>query len=161
MRELLLHHFVLYGIFGCFGELVWTSTSAPVLSLARRTSVDLRLPAQTYLWMFPIYGMGGLVFEQLHAGIEGWAWPLRGLVYMAFIFAGEYLWGWGIERLTGKVPWDYTGARFSVHGRIRLDYGPLWFVVGLITEWTERVVAGGALGIAAQLGRPAVFSMSP
>jgi uncharacterized membrane protein len=147
----MLYRFILYGIFGCFGELLWTSTSAPVLSLARRSSVDLRLPAQTYLWMFPIYGMGGLIFEQLHAVVGAWPWLVRGLVYMLFIFAGEYVWGWGIERVTGKVPWDYTGARFSVHGRIRLDYAPLWFVVGVSTEWTQRVIAAAAGGIAAGL----------
>jgi hypothetical protein len=138
---------VLYGIFGCFGELLWTSMSAPVMSLARRTSVDVRLPAMTYLWMFPIYAHAGLIFELIHGEVASWAWPLRGLVYMLFIFIGEYLWGFIIQKLTGKVPWDYTGSRFSVHGRIRLDYGILWFGIGLLTEWTEKIVGAAASGI--------------
>lgn len=138
---------VIYGILGCFGEILWTASSASVLSLIRRSPIDLTLTGQTYLWMFPIYGIGGLVFEVVYAELFSVALPLRGLIYMVLIFIAEYLSGWVIKRLTGSIPWDYTGSPLSIHGLIRIDYAPVWFAVGILTEQVARGVwvSGDAL----------------
>ncbi len=53
---------------------------------------------------------------------------------MVCIFIAEYASGWGLEKLIGSCPWDYTGSKFSIKGLIRLDYAPVWFAVGIIYE---------------------------
>lgn len=123
----MLTRFVIYGALGWLIEIVWTGLG----SVLRR---DPRLRAQTYLWMFPIYGGGALMLERLHAGIADWPWWGRGLIWATAIFAIEYVTGALLRRLTGACPWDYTGTRFSVQGLIRLDYLPAWFVLGLLFE---------------------------
>lgn len=140
----MLARFILFGVFGCFGEILWTSVSDPILSIIQRTQIDKRLRGVTYLWMFPIYGFGGLFFEQLYGHVADLSWPLRGLVYTAMFFVGEYLWGLAIKLLTGQIPWDYSYTRFHVHGLIRLDYAPVWFTCGLVTEWVMAIIAAGA-----------------
>jgi len=90
--------------------------------------------------MFPIYGGGGLLFELVHAAVGTWPWFGRGLVYMAGCFAVEYTSGWLIQRATGAIPWDYSHRRWQVHGLIRLDYAPVWFLFGLLLERVEMLV---------------------
>jgi uncharacterized membrane protein len=63
------------------------------------------------------------------------AWLVRGLIYLLGFFAVEYLSGWLLKRFTGSCPWDYSKwTRWSVRGYIRLDYAPIWFLVGLGLE---------------------------
>lgn len=126
--------FLIYGALGWIVEIVWTGLG----SVLRR---DPRLRAQTYLWMFPIYGGGALLFESLYTGIAAWPWLARGATWAASIFALEYIAGAVLRWLTGACPWDYSGTRFSVHGLIRLDYLPAWFVLGLLFERAHAAVA--------------------
>lgn len=130
-----------YGVFGWAAEIAWTASYALVQSLLAGTPIDRRLAGRTYLWMFPIYGAGGLAFERVHALIAPWPWPLRGALYMLGCFAIEAAAGLAIKRATGKIPWDYSYARWHVAGVIRLDYVPVWFTFGLLLELLERVVA--------------------
>lgn len=123
----MLTRFLIYGALGWVVEIVWTGLG----SLLRR---DPRLTATTYLWMFPIYGGGALLCERLHDLIAGQPWILRGLVWTGAIFALEYASGWLIRRVVGRSPWDYSAARLSVDGLIRLDYAPAWFLLGLLFE---------------------------
>jgi uncharacterized membrane protein len=58
---------------------------------------------------------------------------LRGGVYTLCIFATEFGTGNLLKR-HGIRPWDYSKAKTNVKGLIRLDYAPLWFVVGLFYE---------------------------
>ena len=123
--------FILYGLGGWCAEIVFTATRD---RLRGRVS-DWKLKGTTYLWMFPLYGSIVFLYEPAHDAIRAWPWPLRGLVYMAGFFAIEYLAGWLLKRLTGSCPWDYSKwSRWSVNGYIRLDYAPIWFVVGLGLE---------------------------
>jgi uncharacterized membrane protein len=140
---------LLYGIFGWCAEIVWTATSALGDALRRGLRIDRRLMGHTYLWMFPIYGCGGRLFEVVHALARQRPWPLRGVVYMLGCFVVEYAAGWLIQRATGRIPWDYSDSRWHVRGLIRLDYAPVWFVFGLLLERVERVVhaAAPALGM--------------
>jgi uncharacterized membrane protein len=122
---------VLYGMLGWCAEILWSA----IYDLARRRPVDWSLRGHTYLWMFPIYG-GGLVllFEPAHDALRALPWPVRGLVYVPAFWAVEYVTGWMLRRATGRCPWDYSYARFHLHGLIRWDYAPLWFVFGLFVE---------------------------
>lgn len=58
---------------------------------------------------------------------------LRGSIYTAFIFAGEFLSGLFLKKHR-ICPWDYSRAKFNIKGVIRLDYAPLWFTAGLFFE---------------------------
>ncbi|MCL2170945.1 MAG: putative ABC transporter permease [Defluviitaleaceae bacterium] len=120
-------NFLIYGALGWCLEVFWTG----LCSMFRR---DARLTSKTSIWMFFIYGMAAFL-EPLIRGISHWPLVLRGSIYALCIFAFEYL----IGRLMMRVkicPWDYTGARFAIHGVIRLDYAPLWFICGLLFEFT-------------------------
>jgi len=106
-------------------EVFWTGMGSLI-------NKDFKLRSNTSIWMFFIYGM--VVFlEPVYLLIQPAPIVLRGAIYMACIFAGEYITGGFLKRVD-LCPWDYTGARFSVQGVIRLDYAPAWFVAGLIFE---------------------------
>ena len=126
-------------MFGWSAEIVWTALYALVASWRAGEPIDRRLAGKTYLWMFPIYGAGGLLFEWVHAEIALWPIVLRGLVYMAGCFAVEYASGMTLKAMTGRIPWDYSYARFHIHGAIRLDYVPVWFAFGLLLEQVEAI----------------------
>jgi len=123
--------FLLYGLGGWCGEIIWTS----IRDRARGRVDDWKLKGTTYLWMFPIYGSMVFLYEPAHDAIRSWAWPVRGIAYVLGFFAIEYITGWLLKKLTGSCPWDYSHwSRYSVNGFIRLDYAPIWFLVGLGLE---------------------------
>lgn len=130
--------FLVYGVFGWCTEIVWTALTDAVEARLAGRAIDRRLVGTTYLWMFPIYAGGGLAFEVVHGLLVGMPWIARGLIYMLGCFAVEYAAGWCIRRVTGSVPWDYSQRTWQVHGLIRLDYAPAWFVFGLLLERVEQ-----------------------
>jgi hypothetical protein len=137
--------FLVYGLIGWCAEIVWTA-AYDALSGTRRADGDthrraklsrverLRLSGRTYLWMMPIYGGAALAFEPAHDALRGQPWLLRGAVWAMGIFAVEAAAGFALRRLTGRCPWDYSYVRTHVAGLIRLDYAPVWFLVGLGLE---------------------------
>jgi hypothetical protein len=141
----MLFHFVAYGLLGWCAEIVWTASYDAVAGTRRKEgdtvgrvamtrAERLRLAGHTYLWMFPIYGSAALLFEPVHDAVRDWSWPLRGVVYTIGLFTVEALAGFVLKWTTGRCPWDYSYARTSIGGVIRLDYAPLWFVFGLALE---------------------------
>lgn len=136
--------FLIYGLMGWVLEVLWTGLGSALRG-------DWGLVSRTYLWMFPIYGLA-VFFEPLHDRIRRWPWPVRGLVWVAAIWAVEYSTGWVLRTLVGRTPWDYTGKTpYSVRGLIRLDYAPAWLAAGLLFErahdwltvWQARLRPGG------------------
>lgn len=132
--------FLLYGLFGWCAEIVWTAGYAVVAALAVGRRPDARLTGHTYLWMLPIYGGGGLLFEIVYAVIQPYPWFVRGTIYTIGCFAVEYATGWLIKQVSGTIPWDYSANRWNVHGLIRLDYAPVWFVFGFLLERVAAIV---------------------
>lgn len=127
----MLIRFILYGLGGWCGEVLFTASRDRL----RGRVHDWKLKGTTYLWMFPLYGSIVLLYEPVHEAIRSWPWIARGACYLIGFFAVEYLAGWLPKRLTGSCPWDYSvWSRFSVHGYIRLDYAPIWFLIGLVLE---------------------------
>ncbi len=123
--------FILYGLGGWGGEIIWTALTGKLLGRQR----DWKLAGTTSLWMFPIYGLIAPLYEPVHDALRSRPWPLRAVTYMAGFFSLEYTSGWLLKRLTGTCPWDYTQySRWHVHGFIRLDYAPVWALVGLGLE---------------------------
>jgi len=93
---------------------------------------DKKMPCTTSMWMFPIYGMAALMSPLFHI-MKGKNIMLRGTVYTTCIFLAEYSTG-SLLKKKGCCPWDYSNAKANYKGLIRLDYAPLWFLVGLLYE---------------------------
>ena len=108
------------------------------------TERDVAAPARTYLWMYPIYGAGGLALEQIRRRVRPFPRMLRAAAYVPAIFAIEAATGALLRRLIGACPWDYTGRRAHVRGLVRLDYAPLWYLVGLTFELLHTAVSAPA-----------------
>ena len=118
--------FLLYGMLGWIMEILWTGLH----SLLKK---DYSLMGQTSLWMFPIYGTA-VFLEPLFLFLADVPPVVRGGIYMICIYMAEYASGWGLQRVAGVCPWDYSESKYHVNGLIRLDYAPVWFTVGLFFE---------------------------
>ncbi len=119
-------NFIKCGVYGWGFECLWTGLHS-ILSHENK-----QFTCQTSMWMFPIYGMASFI-KPLSTALKNTPTILRGVVYMTCIFVTEY----GTGRLLKKnhcCPWDYSKSKHNIKGLIRLDYAPLWFVVGLIYE---------------------------
>lgn len=92
----------------------------------------MKLIGNTSIWMFPIYGMASFL-GPICRFIQNANILIRGTVYMLSIFTAEYITGYILKK-RDMCPWDYSKAKYNINGLIRLDYAPLWFIVGLIFE---------------------------
>ena len=115
---------------GCIGW-CWEILVTALYRFADK-NFDRKLIGETSLWMFPIYGMGFL-FLPLARLLKHQKFWLRGLVSTILIFTTEYITGIWLTR-RNLCPWNYSHARWNVHGVIRLDYAPGWFLLGLLYE---------------------------
>ena len=121
----LFQNFLLCGTIGWCVEILFTALQ----SLRRR---DFRLLGTTSLWMFPIYGCGFLLIIPFKI-FQHCSFLIRGIIYSLCIFAGEYLSGNFLSKINA-CPWNYEKCRLHIHKIIRLDYAPLWFLLGLFLE---------------------------
>lgn len=126
MNKYYLKRFILCGILGWSMECFWTGLGSMVLTS------DRTFPCQTSMWMFPIYGMAVTILP-LSKKLTGKSVIQRGVIYTVLIFLVEFLTGI-VLKLFGACPWDYSDARLQFMGVIRLDYAPLWFLMGLLFE---------------------------
>lgn len=132
-----LRRFVAYGLLGWCAEIVFTG----ITDFLRHR--DPRLPSRTSLWMFPIYGLLQPLFEPAHDAMrERVPAPARAAAYGVGFLGVEFVSGWLLRRAIGRAPWDYSGARWSVDGLVRLDYLPLWAAAGLGAERVHDVLIG-------------------
>jgi len=122
----MLRRFIIYGFTGWCLEIFWTGLGSLIKG-------DRKLRGWTYLWMFPIYGLA-VFLEPVHEFIRDWPIYIRGFVYVSFIWLIEYSAGFILKNTVRVCPWDYSKAAFSINGLIRLDYGPAWFIAGLLFE---------------------------
>ena len=116
------------GILGWTIEILWTGLQAFRIR-------NLKLIGRSSLWMFPIYGSADLLTPLMQRLKTTNHTPLikRGLIYMSLIYLGEYLSGILLKQ-KNLCPWDYSHTPYHYQGVIRLDYAPLWFLVGLFLE---------------------------
>jgi uncharacterized membrane protein len=130
----MLGRLLLYGAAGWCIEVLFTGLWALLIERNRAAT------AHTYLWMFPIYSMGGLLLEVASDLTDGLALGLRALVYVAIIYGVEASTGILLKKLIGKCPWDYTGRGWNVKGLIRLDYAPAWYALALLFDPVRHAV---------------------
>jgi len=124
----MLIRFILYGLGGWCGEVVYTAVTESI------PSRDWRLVGRTFLWMFPIYGLIAVLYEPVHDLIREAPLILRAAVYSVGFTVVEYISGWVIERITGRCPWDYSDKRFAINKYVRWDFFIVWAVIGLALE---------------------------
>lgn len=122
-----MKNFMIFGVLGWCAEILWTGFCSFLMG-------DASLTAQTYLWMFPIYGLAGVCMPLFLAFRRYCPLWQRVGVYVFVIFTVEFITGWLLQVMTGICPWDYGDSFFSVRGFIRLDYAPLWAILGLFFE---------------------------
>lgn len=89
---------------------------------------------RTSPWMLPVYSLLLPLYEPVHDRLRTRPWPQRAAVYGGGFLAVEYASGALFRRFLGRIPWDYTDARFGVHDLIRLDYFFQWAAAGLALE---------------------------
>jgi hypothetical protein len=127
--------------FAAYAVLGWCVDFAFNHALARRRRQPL-LEMRTSAWMLPLYGLIQPLYEPAHDVLRGRSWVLRGAVYGAGFMAVEYASGRVLRRLLGEAPWDYSHARYHLHGLVRADYFPLWAAAGLMLEPVHDRLAG-------------------
>jgi uncharacterized membrane protein len=119
--------FLIYGSSGLCLEVFWTG----ILSFLNG---DKCFTAKTYLWMFFIYGSATFM-EPIHNYIRFLPLFVRGCIWLVLIWSVEFISGWIIKKIIGKCPWDYSRCgKLQIMGLIRLDFAPLWFIVGVLFE---------------------------
>jgi len=98
---------------------------------------DGHLKGESYVWMAPIYGTGGLLGEVVHEQLRDRPVWQRAAAYALTFWAVEAASGEALRQGIGDVPW---GADYRTHpdqlgdGLIRLSYAPAWAVAGLALE---------------------------
>lgn len=127
MKKNFLTRFFLCGEIGWCLECFWTGLG----SLLQKKK-DRKLTCHTSLWMFPIYGMAAAI-QPLSNKMKNQCALVRGGVYSLLILSTEYITGRLLKKLRA-CPWDYSKAKLSIDGVIRLDYILIWFFVGLLYE---------------------------
>jgi len=119
-------------------EAVFTSVGFQILAACRRQKIDWTMPSQTSIWALPVYGLSAAASFWFMAEFAPWffglAWPLRGLVYMLGIYAFELIWGWLIDALTGRCPWEYYRTGPRIFRYINPYYAIFWFGFGFLLE---------------------------
>ena len=103
-----------------------------LISIKNWRNNDRTLSCHTSIWMFPIYGSFCLV-SPLLCVIKKMHWFFRGFFYTILIFTGEYISGKWLQK-KNMCPWDYSRCKRNIDHIIRLDYAPLWFLLGLLYE---------------------------
>jgi uncharacterized membrane protein len=132
MHLAVLERLVAYGALGWCLEVLFTGLASVLL---RR---DRAATGTTYLWMFPIYAAGGLLFELLAHRLAAWPLWSRLGAYLLALYAVEFSTGYLLERLLGRCPWHYGERGVSLRGLVRLDYAPLWLLICWLFELTQR-----------------------
>ena len=130
----MLIRYILYGLGGWCGEVVFTALTD---SVPKR---DWRLVGTTYLWMFPIYGLLVVFYEPVHDLIRELPVIVRALIWSIGFTIVELVTGWLITRVTGRCPWDYSDKRFAINAYIRWDFFPIWAIIGLFADASFQIL---------------------
>lgn len=126
MKKNITSNFLLCGLSGWCMECFWTGMHSVL------KHEDPCLSCNTSIWMFPIYGMAAFI-SPISKLMKEKNTLVRGGVYTFFIYLTEFSTGKLLKKHQA-CPWDYSQAKLNYKGIIRLDYAPVWFIVGLFYE---------------------------
>jgi hypothetical protein len=130
--------FGIYGVLGYGIEVCYTAAKDLLTGHG-----DARLRGESYVWMAPIYGVGGLAGEAVHQRLRGRPVWQRAAAYALTFWAVEATTGEALRRAIGDVPWgeDYRKHPDQLgNGLIRLSYAPSWAAAGLVLELVSPLV---------------------
>ena len=118
-----------YALHGYASEIMFTAIWEFVVHF------NWKLPGNTSIWIMPVYGLSGLIMEKIYIGLVERQVPflVRGVIYLLWTYTWEFSTGFLLKQFD-VCPWDYTAFDGDFMGLITLEYAPLWFVGGLITE---------------------------
>jgi uncharacterized membrane protein len=127
-----------YGLLGWPVEVCFTAARDYITGAG-----DKRLRGESYIWMAPVYGVGGLAGELTARALTRRPLWQRAVGYALTFWTVEAVSGETLRRLLGDVPW---GEEYRTHpdnvgnGLIRLSYAPYWAVAGLALERATPVI---------------------
>lgn len=123
----MIKKYLMCGLTGWCMEVFWTGIGSALRK-------DKKLTSNTSIWMFPIYATAVIIEPLSHKLCSHKRNTVsRGIIYSLCIFATEFFSGSFLKK-RNCCPWDYSKAKLNIKGVVRLDYLPVWFVVGLIYE---------------------------
>lgn len=138
--------FYIYAIHGYVIEVMFTAVWEFVVNH------NLKFPGNTSVWSLVIYGISILVVEQIYFHLQGSASLLvRGIIYTIWTYLWEFCTGYLLKSFDA-CPWDYTNFDWDVMGLVTMEYAPLWFIGGILTEkllifYTRRLYWGPYLEV--------------
>ena len=123
---------VFYGLNGFCFEIVFT---ALWFFFDPAYNYGWKLHGSNSLWSFPMYGIAIYVIEIIYKAMrDKFVFPLRMIVYIAWIYIWEYSCGY-VLRMFDACPWDYTDyTTYHINGLINFDYIPLWATAVFLCE---------------------------
>ena len=120
--------FYIYALHGYFSEIGFTAIWEFVVNF------NFKFPGNTSIWVLPIYGLSGLVMEEMFMRMKDKLPTLvRILIYTLWTYMWEFSTGFILKQF-GACPWDYTPFHGDFMGVITLEYAPLWFVGNYMVE---------------------------
>ena len=117
--------FIICGITGLLFEIMWTG-------LGSLLSNRLNMKGTTSVIMFPIYGLAAII-KPMYKILKRFPFYIRGIIYAAGMFFVEFASGLFLKKYK-CCPWDYSKCPLNIKGVIRIDYAPVWFLIGLLFE---------------------------
>ena len=131
----LLYIFIIYGLFGWAVEILFTAITE---SYKKK---NWKLEGVTYLWMFPIYGFGGLLFDFAYTQSVSFGITIipRLLIFLAGLYIIELIFGFILLKVTGDYVWKYNG-RWQFAHIINFAYAPAWIVFLLALEQLHQFI---------------------
>ena len=132
---------IVYTIISLSTEALFSGFGDQIRRVFRRTGVDWNLPCRTWLWAVLVYGVSAAVSfplaDMLCPQFYGFHWIVRGLIFPFGVYAWEFYWGWYIETVTGKCPWEYQVSTYRIWRYIRPRYFLFWSGFGFVLEYTH------------------------
>lgn len=122
--------FIALACIGITTEIFFTAISDNVQLIP---DVDWALRGQSFIWMFPIYGIAGIAFPWIYPYIQKIPFIGRMAVYGIGILVVEFIAGALLDLITGRCPWEYNEG-LHIMGYVRLDFFPLWALFGGMVE---------------------------
>jgi hypothetical protein len=119
--------FLIFSFFGVGVEVLFSSIHGYI------RSKDLSFKGRSYLWMFLLYGIWGVIIGPLYNLIKPVPFVARGFIYLVVIFLGELSYGYLLKLAIKKCPWEYKGS-WTIGGTVRIIYLPFWLAFGYVSE---------------------------
>jgi hypothetical protein len=88
-------------------------------------------------WYVPIYALVPFLLYHLTPALSPYYWFFRGLAYAIVFSICEFVAMGVLELVLGQSPSEnnYLKSRWNIRGLTRMDYWPIYFVIGLLFEW--------------------------